>query len=389
MAARAKRDQAKPKADRQGKKPAKRGKAKSDHVADRVYAEAGAADAFVRRLLITHGVPANDAAVVAACLVSADLRGVDTHGLSRLPGYLDRVRRGLINPWPALEPKRVTPVAATLDGRNGFGFVVGTRAMQEAIAIAREFGIGVVSVRRSTHFGMAASYVSQALDAGMISLVFSNASPAMPPWGARTALLGTNPFAAGAPAGKHAPFLLDMSPAVAARGKIRRAERRGEKIPLGYALDADGRPTTDPKAALAGVVLPIGGYKGSGLAMLMDILGGVISGANFGGDVGDQYKAYDRPQDVGHFFLAMKPDLFVPAGDYRRRMDTLIERVRASPTAEGTDEVLIPGDPERRHEAERRKTGIPYSTGEVAALRDEALKAGVEPLAVSPQPLGS
>jgi LDH2 family malate/lactate/ureidoglycolate dehydrogenase len=247
----------------------------------------------------------------------------------------------------------------------------------------------VVSVRRSTHFGMAASYVSQALDAGMISLVFSNASPAMPPWGARTALLGTNPFAAGAPAGKHAPFLLDMSPAVAARGKIRRAERRGEKIPLGYALDADGRPTTDPTAALGGVVLPIGGYKGSGLAMLMDIFGGVISGANFGGDVGDQYKAYDRPQDVGHFFLAMRPDLFVPADDYRRRMDTLIERVRAAPKAEGIDEVLMPGDPERRHETERRKTGIPYSAGEVAALRDEALKAGVDPLEVSPHPLGS
>ena len=396
MAARAKRDPAKPKAARQEKKEqqekqekkAKRGKAQGDRVGDRVYADAAAANAFARRVLITHGMPEGDAAIVAACLVSADLRGVDTHGLTRLPGYLDRVRRGLINPWPALEPKRVTPVAATLDGRNGFGFVVGTRAMQEAIAIAREFGIGVVSVRRSTHFGMAASYVLQALDAGMISLVFSNASPAMPPWGARTALLGTNPFAAGVPAGKHAPFLLDMSPAVAARGKIRRAERRGEKIPLGYALDADGRPTTDPKAALAGVVLPIGGYKGSGLAMLMDIFGGVISGANFGGDVGDQYKAYDRPQDVGHFFLAMKPDLFVPADDYRRRMDTLIERVRAAPKAEGIDEVLVPGDPERRHEAERRKTGIPYSTGEVAGLRDEALKAGVEPLEVSPHPLG-
>jgi LDH2 family malate/lactate/ureidoglycolate dehydrogenase len=356
--------------------------------ADRVYAHATDADAFARRLLIAHGVPDTDAAIVAACLVSAGLRGVDTHGLCRLPGYLDRFRRGLINPRPALAPRCVSPVAATLDGQNGFGFVVGTRAMHEAIAMAREYGIGIVSVRRSTHFGMAASYVLQALDAGMIALVFSNASPAMPPWGARAALLGTNPFAAGAPAGKHPPFLLDMSPAVAARGKIRRAERRGEAIPLGYALDGSGRPTTDPKAALGGVVLPIGGYKGSGLAMLMDIFGGVISGANFGGDVGDQYKAYDRPQDVGHFFLAMKPDLFVPAGDYRRRMDTLIERVRASPKAEDVDEVLIPGDPERRHEAERRKTGIPYSAGEVAALRDEALKAGVEPLAASTHPLG-
>jgi LDH2 family malate/lactate/ureidoglycolate dehydrogenase len=265
------------------------------------------------------------------------LRGVDTHGLCRLPIYLDRVRHGLINPRPALAPRRLTPVAAALDGNDGFGFVVGMRAMREAIEMARGFGIGIVAVRRSTHFGMAASYVLHALDAGFISLVFSNASPAMPPWGGRAALLGTNPFAAGAPAGTHAPFLLDMSPAVAARGKIRRAERRGEQIPLGYALDGEGRPTTDPKAALGGVVLPIGAYKGSGLAMLMDIFGGVISGAAFGGEVGDQYKVYDRPQDVGHFFLAMKPDLFVTEGDYRARMDTLIERgARARPRPAST-----------------------------------------------------
>jgi LDH2 family malate/lactate/ureidoglycolate dehydrogenase len=356
--------------------------------AARVYATPAAADAFARRLLTAHGVPEADAATIANCLLSADLRGVDTHGLTRLPGYLDRVRRGLINPRPTLAPQRVTPVAATLDGENGFGFVVGMRAIDEAVAMARDCGVGIVSVKRSTHFGMAASYVLRALDAQMIALVFSNASPAMPPWGARSALLGTNPFAAGAPAGKHAPFLLDMSPAVAARGKIRRAERRGESIPLGYALDAEGRPTTDPKAALGGVVLPIGGYKGSGFSMLMDILGGVISGANFGGDVGDQYKAYDRPQDVGHFFLAMKPDLFVPAEEYRTRMDTLIERVHAAPRAEGFDEVLVAGEPELRHEAERRRTGIPYSAGEVAALQAEAAKVGVAALAVAERPLG-
>jgi LDH2 family malate/lactate/ureidoglycolate dehydrogenase len=157
----------------------------------------------------------------------------------------------------------------------------------------------------------------------------------------------------------------------------------------GYALDADGQPTRDPKAALGGVVLPIGTYKGSGLSMLMDIFGGVISGANYGGDVGDQYKVYDRPQDVGHFFLAMKPDLFVPEENYRDRMDTLIERVHACPTAQGFDEVLIPGEPERRHEEERRRRGIPYSANEVAPLQEEAAKAGIAPLNVSPNPLGA
>jgi LDH2 family malate/lactate/ureidoglycolate dehydrogenase len=354
---------------------------------DRVYAAADATDAFVRRLLGAHDVPEEDAAIVAGCLVSADLRGVDTHGIARLPGYLDRVRRGLINPRPALAPKRVTPVAASIDGQDGFGFVVGMRAINEAMAMADTFGIGIVSVRRSTHFGMAASYVLPAIDAGFIALVFSNASPAMPPWGGREGLLGTNPFAAGAPGGTLAPFLLDMSPAVAARGKIRRAERRGESIPLGYALDGQGRPTTDPKAALGGVVLPIGGYKGSGLSMLMDIFGGVISGAAFAGDVADQYKVFDRPQDVGHFFLAMKADLFVPESDYRARMDTLVQRVRDCPKADGFDEILMPGEPEARHEAERRRTGIPYSAGEVAALQEEAARAGIPELVVSPHPI--
>ncbi len=357
-------------------------------IADRVYVTAAAADAFVRALLVAHGVPPQDAATVAQCLVGADLRGVDTHGMMRLPGYLDRLRRGLINPRPALEPQRVTPVAASLDGQDAFGFVVGMRAIEEAMAMARESGVGIVSVRRSTHFGMAASYVLPAIEAGFIALVFSNASPAMPPWGGKDALLGTNPFAAGAPGGTLGPYLLDMSPAVAARGKIRRAERRGEDIPLGYALDKNGRPTTDPTAALAGVVLPIGGYKGSGLSMLMDIFGGVISGAAFAGGVADQYKVFDRPQDVGHFFLAMRPDLFMPMSEYRSRMDTLIGRVRGSPKAEGFDEILIPGEPEAREEARRRRVGIPYSASEITTLLSEAARAGVAPLPVSERPAG-
>ncbi len=358
--------------------------------ADFVYASSVAADAFARSLLSAHGVPDADAATIAGCLVSADLRGVDTHGLCRLPIYLDRLRKGLINPRPDLKPERVTPCAATLDGQNGFGFVVGKLAMAEAIAMAREFGIGVVSAKRSTHFGMAASYALPAVEAGFMAMVFSNASRAMPPWGGRGTLLGTNPFCMAAPAGDNRPIILDMSPAVAARGKIRRAERRGETIPLGYALDAQGRPTTDPKAALdGGVVLPIGEHKGSGLSLFMDIFGGVISGANFGGDVGDQYKAFDRAQDVGHFFLAMKPNLFVSERDYGARMNELIARVRAVPTADGFDEILLPGEPEDRKEAARRKSGIPYAAAEVAALQDEAKTAAIQPLVVSNRPIGA
>src|SRR5947209_15458668 len=170
--------------------------------ADRVFVSATAADEFVRRLLPAHNLPPDDAAIIAGCLVGADLRGVDTHGICRLPGYLDRVRKGLINVRPNLAPRRVTPVAATLDGQDAFGFVVGMCAIKEAIAMAREFGLGLVSAKRSTHFGMAASYVMPAIDAGFMAFVFSNASPAMPPWGGKEGLLGTNPFAAGAPGGK-------------------------------------------------------------------------------------------------------------------------------------------------------------------------------------------
>ncbi len=358
--------------------------------AEFVYASAEAMTDFAQAVLAANGLPAADARVMAECLVKADLRGVDTHGVARLPIYLDRLRRGLVNARPSFRPQRVTPVAAVLDAQNAFGFLAGLCAIREAVAIAQGLGLGIVAVKHSTHFGMAATYVLEALEAGMIALVFSNASRAMPPWGGREALLGTSPLAAGAPAGVGGTaFLLDMSPAVAARGKIRRALKRGESIPPGYALDAEGRPTTDPERALqGGVVLPIGGPKGSGLSMLMDIFGGVLSGAAYGGDVGDQYKQA-RPQDVGHFFLAMKPDLFVPLAEYKARMDTLIARVRACPPAAGFTEVLIAGEPELRHEAERRRRGIPYNRHEIADLQREAEKVGVAPPRVRNAPLAA
>jgi LDH2 family malate/lactate/ureidoglycolate dehydrogenase len=212
--------------------------AKADTTQGPFYADAEAAEAFGRGLLVAHGLSEPDAGTVARCLVRADLRGVDTHGLQTLPHYLERVRRGLINPRPNLKVERVTPMAGSLDGQDAFGFVVATKAMEEAIKMAGEFGVGIVSARRSTHFGMAANYALQAMDAGFIGIVFTNASKAMPPWGSREGLLGTSPIAVAAPGGREMPFDLDMSPAVAARGKIRRAARRGQPIPLGYALDA-------------------------------------------------------------------------------------------------------------------------------------------------------
>ena len=352
------------------------------------YVDADTAEVFGRKLLVAHGLPEDDAATVARCLVKADLRGVDTHGLQTLPHYLDRVRRGLINPRPSLKVERVTPMVGSLDGQDAFGFVVATRGMDEAIAMAREFGVGIVSARRSTHFGAACNYALQAMDAGFIGIVFTNASRAMPPWGGREGLLGTSPIAVAAPAGKETPFDLDMSPAVAARGKIRRAARRGQPIPLGYALDANGRQTTDPNAALdGGTVQPIGGPKGSALAMLMDVMGGVISGAAFGGDVRNHFEDYEAPQNVGHFIMAMRPDLFVSRDEYSRRMDTLAQRVHANPTAEGFDEVIMPGERERRLEAKHRLIGVPFHARELAALQEAAARAGLPPLPTLNAPL--
>jgi LDH2 family malate/lactate/ureidoglycolate dehydrogenase len=262
------------------------------------------------------------------------------------------------------------------------------KAIDAAIEMARANGIGVVAARRSTHFGMAASYVLRAIEQGFIAQVYSNASPAMPPWGGRDAMLGTSPFACGAPGGKLDPYVLDLSFAVAARGKIRKAARRGENIPPGYALDAAGRETTDPSAALDGVVLPIGGYKGSGLAMLMDVMGGVVAGAGYAGGVGNQFTDYDRPQDVGHFFLVVKPDLFVSLDEYRRRMDNLVTAVRGARRAEGFDEILMPGEREQRLEEKHRRTGIPIGPVELESLRKIAAKAQVDPPRVSPRPYG-
>jgi LDH2 family malate/lactate/ureidoglycolate dehydrogenase len=351
-----------------------------------VYATVENASAFAVRLLMAHGLPEVDARTVAHCLVRADLRGVDTHGIQYLPHYLGRVDKGLINPRPELRLESKTPVAAALDGQNAFGFVVGMAAIDAAMEMAQAYGVGIVAARRSTHFGMAASYVLRAVEAGFVAQVYSNASPAMPPWGGREPMLGTSPFACGAPGGMLDPYVLDLSFAVAARGKIRKAARRGEAIPIGYALDKEGRPTTDASAALDGVVLPIGGYKGSGLAMLMDLMGGVIAGAGHAGGVGNQFSDYDRPQDVGHFFIAMKPDLFVPLDEYRASMDRLVTAVRGAPRAEGFAEILMPGEREARLERARRISGVQIGPVELRSLQSAAVSAGVEGPVVSATP---
>lgn len=233
---------------------------------------------------------------------------------------------------------------------------------------------------------MAATYVLQALDAGMISLVFTNSAKQMAPYGGKETLLGISPFAAGAPSKNELPYVLDMAPSVVAKGKIRRAARRGETIPEGWAYDKEGRPTTDANVALDGMMAAIGGPKGTGIAILMDIMSGVLSGAAFGGQVGDQYKE-DRPQNVGHCFIAIKPDVFIAADEFRERMDTLAKRVHGVAPAAGFEEVLFPGEPEHRLAEQRSKEGIPFAEAEKKMFVKMARELGVDELDLSETPL--
>ncbi|GME24506.1 Malate/L-lactate dehydrogenase [Neofusicoccum parvum] len=341
------------------------------------YIAPDAAASFTAALLQKAGLPRDQAALMAACLVKADVRGVQ---------YMDRVTSGLVNPTPVLQLREKTPVAAHLDGDNGFGFIVATRAMQDAINRAQTYEIGIVTVNHSNHFGMAATYVLQALDQGMISLVFTNSSAQMAPFGGKETLLGTSPFAAGAPSKNEVPYILDMAPSVVAKGKIRRAALRGEDIPPGWAVDKDGNPTTDADKAMDGMVVPICGPKGSGIAILMDIMSGVLSGAAFGGEVGNQYKEA-KPQNVGHCFIAIKPDVFMSSDDFRARMDTLAQRVHAVPAAPGFEEVLFPGEPEHRLSQQRSSQGIPFVNAEIDMFKAMAAEFDVALPSISSTPL--
>lgn len=349
-----------------------------------VHVDPAAALEFGRRLLVAHDLSDEDALAVSEALVSADVRGVSTHGIVRLPGYIERLRRGMVETRPDITVRRITSVCAQVDGGNGLGFVVGNRAVDVAVEMASAGGVGVVGVMRSNHFGMAGNYALRAVRAGMIGIVMTNASRAMPPFGGRDPLLGTGPLAIGAPGGANSnDFLLDMSPSVAARGKIRLAAQHGEQIPLGYALDGEGRPTTDPVEALKGVLLPMGGPKGSGLALVIEILAGVLTGAAFAGEVRDQYKDFDQPQDVGHIVIALRPDLFLPLAEYQARMDFLAQRVHENTPQEGVDGVLMPGEVELAAEQQRRRTGIPVGVSELDVLQQEAAAKGVPALVVS------
>lgn len=345
------------------------------------HVKASDAQNFVQAVLMGNGVPKDHASIIANCLVQADLRGVDTHGINRIPSYMARVREGVLDPKANPTIHKVTPVVAQVDGHNAFGFLAAHMGMSHAIEMAKDFGIGMVSIKHSNHFGMSAWIVQQAINAGMMSLVFTNSSPALPVWGGRSKLMGVSPIACGAPAGKEKPFILDMAPSVAARGKIYKAYRRGEKIPTDWALDAEGNQTDDPGKALEGVMLPMGGPKGSALAIMMDVFSGVLSGSAFAGNVTNPYDP-SKPADVGHFLIAIKPDLFMSLEDFKDRMDYLHRVVVDSDKMPSVDRIYFPGEIEQLRQEERLRIGIPYVDAEIRALNAEAERVGAQKIVV-------
>ncbi|KAK4555450.1 hypothetical protein LTR86_007202 [Recurvomyces mirabilis] len=319
------------------------------------------AQAYAEGVLTANGVPPENATIVAKCLVAADLRGIDTHGINRIPSYMARIRQGVLDAKAQPELAQITPVVAQVDAHNAFGFVAAHMGMKSACEMAKTYGVGM------------------AIDEGMMSLVFTNSSPALPVWGGKEKLMGVSPIACGAPAGKEKPFILDMAPSVAARGKIYKAKRRGEKIPLDWALDAEGNRTDDPAAALEGVMLPMGGPKGSALSIMMDVFSGVLSGSAFAGHVTNPYDP-SKPADVGHFLVAIKPDLFMGLGEFKERMDYLYQRVAGCDKMAGVDRIYFPGEIEQITAEKRREEGIPLVDAEVEALNEEAERVGAEGL---------
>ena len=312
---------------------------------------------YACRVLERLDVPPDDARDTATCLLKAELRGVDSHGLVRLPVYARRIQKGVVNARPDIRIASRTGATALLDGGNGLGPVVGSRAMDEALALAATYGTGFVGVRHSNHFGPAAYYVEKAIAAGCVGLAISNAPPNMAPFGGKTRFLGTNPVAIGIPAGRESPLIFDASTSVVARGKIIVAAQTGKAIPEGWAVDPEGHPTTDANLALAGAVLPFGGPKGSALSFIIDIACGVLTGAAFASHL-NTLEDLSSVQNVGHVLAAMRTDLFLTDDEFRKRMDAILGMLKAAPAGPGVDRVLVPGEIELANEARLREQGI-------------------------------
>ena len=289
-----------------------------------------------------HGLSRDHATISSNALINAELVGAYGHGLSRLKMYCDRILKKLINPRPRIKIKKISQSISHIDANNSIGFVAADLGIKVAIKHAQKTGIGLVAIKNSGHYGLSGYYAEQAVKKNLIALIFTNAPPAVAPHGSLKSLFGTNPICFGSPSGSKIPFILDTSISMINRGKIRYAEKNNGKIPKGVALDKFGNPTNDPKKALAGVQLPIAGYRGSGLAWMVDILSGVLTGSNHAGKVKDPFVDFSGPQNVGHLFLTFKSNLFQK--NFVKRIKDNIRIIKKLPKLKGVKKILYPGE---------------------------------------------
>jgi len=310
---------------------------------------------FCQNTLESSGVPRADAEVAADVIIQAERFGVASHGLVRLPHYVNRIELGSINPRPRLKIVKKGQCTALVDGDNGLGHVVGHFAMREAIELARH-GASFVGAIHSSHFGIAGYYALMAVRANMIGLAFTHADVRLAPYGGTEAKLGSNPFAFAAPCDGPHPILLDVSTSIVSLGKIIIARERNENIPPDWALDSSGHPTTNPHEAR--VLLPFGGHKGYGLALFVELLCAILTGAPFGTHISSMYVDLTKPRNLGHLFAALRADSFVELSEFKRRAKELADEMRATTPATGFKEVLVPGDIEFRNQQRNDRDGI-------------------------------
>jgi LDH2 family malate/lactate/ureidoglycolate dehydrogenase len=301
---------------------------------------------LIKSIFCKYGLNINHSKICAKALINAELVGAPSHGLSRLKMYCDRIKKKVINPKPKIKIKKISQSITHINADNSIGFVVADIGIKQAIKNAKKSGFALVAIKNSGHYGLSGYYAEQAVKKNLIAMCFTNAPPAIAPHGAKKSLFGTNPICFGAPTGKKVPFILDTSVSIINRGKIRIAAKKEKKIPKGVALDKFGKPTTDAKKALQGVQLPIAGFRGSGLAWMIDILSGVFIGGSHGGKVKDPFDDFSGPQNIGHLFIVMKSNLFV--GNYNQRIIENIKRIKRLPKIKGVKEILYPGQSKQR-----------------------------------------
>jgi len=328
---------------------------------------------FCEDILQGAGVPRHKAEVAAACLVASNLRGVDSHGIQLLPFYVDQLLAGEVDPQADGRVVGESGCCLHFDGQNALGQWVADTCCRHAVRIARDHGMALVVAKESNHFGAAAWWAQKMRDAGQIGIVMCNASPIVPPWQGKAGRMGTNPICMSVPG----PWLLDMATTTVAAGKIFKAFLNGQpEIPPGWAFDGEGRPTTDTKAAYKGMLMPLGGYKGSGLAMMVEILCSVLSGGVMPTEVGG-IRFRGKRVRVSQMYMAIDVARFMPVEEFTARVEQLVRIMKSTPAAPGYDEVMVAGDPEWRIEAERRQSGIPIAEGNWDLLVKAAAKVGV------------